>query len=392
VYQWQGPLCVAAVNVTGHQLCFGIKDAYGNPSQACVAVRRTGGLALGSYAIPMTLGGNLFFEVSETEPPAPRPPPALPASPPLPRFPPQRKCASTCEENVLPRFPVLTSANQQTERAWHKYVQRVYHEPVGNRTIDLNTFRFLYRFGEVDMLLQHDHCLQVCISSLTTQTYEGTPFVGVSGPDRAFEDIGFFVFRPPATAELFEGCTTIEVSHMLSSWNGGEMGASWFFHTPGSGIFLSCNNLPSSGRIEIIKDRFVWEARYGRRWQFETTIANEMKLNDIAMLIIYHSDLQIFGEGFSNGANPRTEIIVRHGDNLLWTHERDGQRGGCLDDPSMMHVDFRTGLDGTLPCLCEYDATRPRSFLNCDLTPVAQRTSTPAALRGPVPPSSPARS
>lgn len=264
---------------------------------------------------------------------------------------------------------MLSASNADSEKEWHAYIAHVYRTPVGQHRLDLNTFNFFYRFGAVNRLFEQHACLAVCISSLNDQTYNGTPFVGQGGPDLAFGSIGFFVFRPPPKKGAVVNCERLEVHHMMTNWNGGEQGASWFFYTVGSGIFLNCANLPTSGNIETYTDRPDWALQhheYG--WSHESTIASLMHGSEVSMLVFTHADLQIFGPQISNGANPRTEIIVRHRPALTYVRENEGTGEGCLDDFNGMHIEFNTGLDASLACHCRKNAM---FFLNCEMTPRA---------------------
>ena len=67
--------------------------------------------------------------------------------------------------------------------------------------------------------------------------------------------------------------------------------------------------------------------------------------------------------GFDSGANPRTEIIVRHENE--WSREVDaGERGVCLDTRGVSIKTF-SGWHGSQRCNCQPLRKAGYSFLNC---------------------------
>ena len=80
-----------------------------------------------------------------------------------------------------------------------------------------------------------------------------------------------------------------------------------------------------------------------------------------------------------NGANPRSEILVRHAE---WNGSED-ETGPCLDDRKI-DLPLRTGFGGRLPCICEPHAPSAGHevvSVNCDGTGRASSTNN-ASSRG----------
>lgn len=115
---------------------------------------------------------------------------------------------------------------------FHCAVARVYHTPiVGSTSIDLNAFSFFYTGDHypavTDMLSGRvDPCVRVCVLRSWPDrppVYEGTAFVGDSGPEQGVGAIGFFVHRPFLTAEAARTADSLEVMHVRTQWLGGEV-------------------------------------------------------------------------------------------------------------------------------------------------------------------------
>jgi hypothetical protein len=149
----------------------------------------------------------------------------------------------------------------------------------------------------------------------------------------------------------------------------GEIGISWFFHTPGSGIFLNCSALPksSSGTIVAFKTRLEVMAALGSWPAIEggKGLTEFMDQHNMAMLVITDADYSIQR---GPGLNPRTEIIVRQAqpapvsDWYGGQSEEDQPHRSCLSDPPFgLASSFSTGLQGTRQCQCV-----PSDRLNCD--------------------------
>ena len=101
---------------------------------------------------------------------------------------------------------------------------------------------------------------------------------------------GFFVARAFLLPEAIPSCDKIEVAHRINTdWTGAEVGVSWFFHAPGSGIFLSCSRLPKvDGRIVAYTRRTEishWPDPEGGKG-----LSNFMDTENIAMLVITEAD------------------------------------------------------------------------------------------------------
>ena len=284
-------------------------------------------------------------------------------------------CEDECARNTLPLLPVLTAENAQSERAWHNYIRAVYHQDITHgMSIDLNTFGWFWtnegpNYEAVRTMLATP-CLQVCSLGVASMVYEGTPWRGDIGPEDVRPMHGVFIARPFLLPETIPTCDRIEVAHRSNpDWAGAEVGVSWFFHAPGSGIFLSCHNLPRANEGRHI-------AAYVRRtdsgvgdWpnpEGGTGLSNYMDYYHLSMLVFTEADYSIQRNVL--GLNPRTEIIVRQAQDAPpsdWYggHSEDGlPHRSCLTDPAI-GLTFTTGLGGTLPCGCS-----PKSYLNCEAT------------------------
>ena len=272
---------------------------------------------------------------------SPPPPPYAP----IPPWWPPSHCSELCASNPIPAtlLPQLSASNLEQQAAWHAYLTRVYHEPIGNRTVDTKRFSWFYLEKKAE-LIDSPPCTTVCQLSLSDgPTFEGTPWIGTKGPEgpHAVGAYGFFVRRPfPSVAEARD-CRTIEVFHAAARWTGAEMGISWFYQTVGSGIFLDCDELRKRGSIVAVRTRSV------SPHPSEGNLADWMANAGVAMLIYTAEDFEwMLGGGVSV---PRTELIVRHAN--VGHSEYDNARGACLDDPAIA-IPLRTGFDGNLPCRC----------------------------------------
>ena len=281
-------------------------------------------------------------------------------------------CLTPCQRNVLPSLPLLTVASATIQPEWEAYARRVYHQSLGSladgATLDPNTFSIFYRdSGGQSLVFADDPCLEVCtLESWPDReaVYDGTPWVGDSGPEKGIGEIGFFVHRPFILRQAAQACDVLEVMHVRTEWLGGEKGVSWFFHAPGSGIFLHCHELPTEGQIVVYRNRADWqEAHGGRSWVMDEHILGTLEEEGVAMLIFTAADFTVFD---SDGTNPSTEIVVRHKNRR--SNELDSGRGSCLDDPRI-GFQFRTGFDASLPCVCR-PRDPPRAAINCDDTPL----------------------
>ena len=215
-------------------------------------------------------------------------------------------------------------------------------------------------------MIEDNPCLQVCVSSLKTETHDGTPFVGNGGPDATFKDIGFFVRRPFLAVSEFKACSKIEVQHVMTDFAGGETGVSWFFHAVGSGIYVDCHSLPALGEIKVYTSRKGWMDDNSRWWVGDKMVQHDMESNSVAMMIFTQADLTIWPQ-ISNGENPRAEIVIRHAE--ADSSELESERGSCLDDEAIK-LKFYTGVDTQVACKCAYneESAQDNFFINCDAT------------------------
>jgi hypothetical protein len=270
----------------------------------------------------------------------------------------------------MPRLPVLTASNVQEHLLWHQYIADVYHEPISGQTsVDLNTFTFFYKGKPATTQLlspAFDPCIEVCeLRSWPDrpEVYDGTLFEGDSGPEGALAEFGFFVVRPFITKAEALACQSLEVMHVRTEWLDGEHGASWFFHTVGSGVHVDCHHLPMEGAIGVYRNRDDWLEEHGWwDWQADgdKKILERMEMDGYAMLIFTAADFSVFNQ---EGNNPSTEIIIRH--RASDSNEMDSPRRSCLDD-SEIGMPLRTGLAANLPCKC--DVRNSPANVNCDLS------------------------
>lgn len=275
----------------------------------------------------------------------------------------------------MPRLPVLTAANALTEPHWHAYIRRVYHQPIeGDMVVDLNTFGWFWRGaadhaadGPVNALLSETPCLSVCSLDMDVVACEGTLWHGDQGPEDVRSMGGFFVARPFLLPSSVPACDVLEVAHHINdSWENAEVGVSWFYHAPGSGVFLDCHELPRrDGRIVAYTRRTDFPEVWDQSMDGPVKLATYMDRENIAMIVFTEAD-------YSNqrqvlGGNPRTEIIVRQNQAVPPSDWFGGYPEGglphraCLTDDEI-GMRFHTGFGGARPCAC--DATV--DFLNCN--------------------------
>ena len=283
-------------------------------------------------------------------------------------------CSPECARNVLPALPVLSNANRVRERAWHKYVADVYGAPLpDDKQLDLNDLNFFYTkrpqryvVRPVAAMLNNGSnggCVAVCPAGVMTRTYDGTPWVGRMSrvgmpPAMAFAEIGFFVRRAswPSPSSIRSSCGRLEVSHVETAFHSGEHGVAWFFHTLGSGIYLSCHQLPTKGRLVVHRSRQAFEDHEGHKWVDDITFPQRwMREHGVAMVIFTKEDFRLW---VSTSANPRTEIVI-----LLANSESD--RASSLRTACLSGAGLRTfaGWGGGRDCICNGKNHR---FLNCD--------------------------
>jgi len=212
-------------------------------------------------------------------------------------------------------------------------------------------------------LIRDSPCLGICVVGLSTPTYEGTPWVGRGTAASAhFAEIGYFVRRPLISPSDIRSCTRLEVGHLRTTYKGGEKGVSWFFHNVGSGVFLDCAQLPTRGRIGAYRDRKDFGRVEGEHWANDESFPSQwMRRRNVAMIVFTQADFAQYG--FRAGANPRTEIIVRHRqDSSSEVHM--GERGVCLEASSIGIKTF-AGWHGSRACDCRPLNKGGYSFLRC---------------------------
>lgn len=244
----------------------------------------------------------------------------------------------------------------------------------GARTVDLNTFSWFYTGsqlgGEVDAWLTAHTCLHVCVLELGYNVYEGTPWIGARGPEgggtpdsigHGVGAYGFFVARPFLLPASLPTCSSIEVMHVHTEWAGSEVGASWFYHTVGSGVFLDCADLPTTGRVAAYESRAAFARGEGSSWPGDGSagLAWYMQQHAISMIVITEATYGQVGNAEPRTIAARTEIIVRQ---ATGGSEGTLPSRSCLAEPQM-GFRFKTGLDAATTCVCE-----PAERVNCDAT------------------------
>ncbi|KAL1495433.1 hypothetical protein AB1Y20_016801 [Prymnesium parvum] len=355
--RWTETICVSTLPRADMRVCFDIRDDF--PMWADAELLAFGCAApftaadVGRTHAVQVEGATVFFALSEERAKA--------------------QCHDECQRNVMPTLPVLTAANEGEYPLWHAYIHKVYKQRVsGGMRVDLNKFSMFYHADTVDRqpldavatLFAEHPCLRVCtLESWPNRrpVYDGTPFVGDSGPEMRMNALGFFVHRPFIPRDEAQNCSRLEVMHFRTSWLGGEMGVSWFFHTVGSGVFLDCAQTPHAGKLVVYKNREEWVQTHADDWPMDENILGAMEEDDTRMLIFTAADFTVFGV---DGTNPSTEIIVRHRDRA--SSEATSHRGSCLDD-SEIGIVFYTGVRADLPCSCQ-NRKPPLASVNCELT------------------------
>lgn len=271
-------------------------------------------------------------------------------APPSPPNWPPTSCRHRCAENTVPNeaLPRLTASNAGELTAWHEYVSTVYHERIrGNQSVATSLFSWFYNSFGQRRVLGGSPCTAVCpVSNVGGPKYDGTPWIGTKGPEKQIRFYGFFVHRPFLSEHEVVECARLEVFHVASRWLAGdERGASWFYHTVGSGIFLDCDALRRRGRIVAFRDKDAPGAPRRDGWRKDEEVGDWMAAHGVSMIV--YTQARIGKHGPS--ANPRTEIAVRHARQGL--AEYGNERGSCLDYPGI-DVPLRTGFEGSLPCVC----------------------------------------
>ena len=306
----------------------------------------------------------------------------------------------------MPTLPVLSRANRVSERLWHDYIRKVYHQSpfdtssggdggggddggdgddgdgghgggegqdgaadgasARGLTLDLNALTFFYADEPaVKAVFSSFPCLRVCPLYVADNAYEGTPWTGAMGPENVAPN--FFVARPFLLPSAVPRCDRLEVLHVHADWAGPEVGVSWFFHAVGSGVFLDCHNLPVQGGIAAYRTRKSMSDDGGEEWPGDgsSSLATWMDERHLAMLVITEAD---FSNIYGPGGNPRTEIIVRQrqgrpeSDWFGGESESGQPHRSCLTDEPF-GFSWLTGLGGSKPCECV-----PSDRLNCDAT------------------------
>jgi len=357
--RWPQTLCVSTAARSDPRVCFDIRDDYPFDEGELLAFGCAAAFTaddVGKTHAVQVGDATVYFALSKLVEYAPD------------------QCHDECQRNVLPRLPVLTASNRADFPLWHAYIERRYHQQIsGAMSVDLNTFSMFYHASNADggpldaiaTLFVENPCLRICtLESWPNRrpVYDGSPFVGDSGPEMRMNALAFFVHRPFISRAEVQNCERLEVMHLRTEWLGGERGVSWFFNTVGSGVFIDCHNLPHEGRIQVHQNREEWEREHGREWPLDPHVPDIMEDEGLNLLVFTAADFTVFD---TDGTNPSTEIVVRHRDSE--SSEATSDRGSCLDDDDIGIV-MRTGIRGGLACRCR-KRDPPMASINCEDTP-----------------------
>jgi len=281
-------------------------------------------------------------------------------------------------EHITRHFPTTLVAKQ----SWRPYLSAVYGEPVDGNDVDLSTLGWFYWSPTLPL---RGVCVRL-VGRLSNPDpmQEGIAFMGAnhSGVPLHYDPTQM---EPPRFAQPAHGVAMKGNSFTLPQWctptclpaqiasavgffvkvseplpssrievthiNYDESGASWFWHTPGSGVFIDLDALRKRGSVLLLHNRGDFDAHGRGKWVSQQA-AHIMRSHDIAA-VLFRSGLGVPGV---------PEFIVRH------TSEDPGDQGGACPLAAAL---LSTGLLHPRPCSCE-----PRALaMNC--RPPSTPPSTP---------------
>jgi len=238
---------------------------------------------------------------------------------------------ATGRAGAVPPLPVLRGGDGDHPE-WRAYVKWVYGEEVPRgQSLDLNAFSWFYSTAPFDPALRPlDHN----DASQALPLHTAWNCAGLWRPECKFSPYGCFVTQPApdASAEAWTSSGRIEVLRI----NFPEVGAAWFYHAVGSGVFLNLDALPTRGAV-LVSRGLPEDWRGGL---FDDTAAAYMLDHGCSLLIMTH-----------RFADARSEIVVRGPDVAA------GLGVAC---PFVAGV-FSTGLATPRPCECAASV----ELLNC---------------------------
>ncbi len=137
-------------------------------------------------------------------------------------------------------LPVLTPENAREEPAWHAYYERHFHQPV-SLPVQLGTWTWFYK----DAPLSKDLELRAVIPQRFHTLPTGAHLVDLQcgkhareWPECILQQSGRFASNPSARAALTAPWLEVMRTNAGAGATEEKRGEQWFYHAPGSGIFL----------------------------------------------------------------------------------------------------------------------------------------------------------
>ena len=90
-----------------------------------------------------------------------------------------------CTKNVVSQDVVPIVSNQSSHQGvdWRSYLERVYHQPIGDRVVDTSLFTFFYNEMRYTVI-ENRTSITICrLSVHQGPKYNGTPWIGTEGPE-----------------------------------------------------------------------------------------------------------------------------------------------------------------------------------------------------------------
>jgi hypothetical protein len=290
-------------------------------------------------------------------PPAPHPPPPVPHPPVIPPSiqppgppPPAPPLPANRHTSVLTRQRY--DATGVSAAAWDAYVLSVYHAQA-------NQLASLPRFDQVDLV--YDHLLPV--GEVNNDEFPGNCNNFIKRPFRSgrapHSPLVAWFYRPPPFSPITSD-TWVEITHCAGS--DFEAHASWYYVVQGSGVFVNTGSTISFGSHGDAVNHFL----AGGCDDQQCNDAIQARLPEAAraagidsIQFMHHCDFDCDepandnppGRGNGNGCGHELMVVQKTSDgSALGT-------GGNLACPT--GVQFRSGVDGSLPCECVDTVTVP---------------------------------